>query len=175
MATITQPPQNSAISYREQARACCAKRKELMETAGHHEKRSQYQLARDYYELAEIEKLEFERLNHLAANEIMAQNSQEMGDPAMLDLHSLQVMEAVAILDVFLDEHICNLQENYVCIATVKIITGRGINSRGKARIKPAVHSRLRVRGLYYEELNPGMVGVTICANSKFSTQVPSK
>jgi DNA-nicking Smr family endonuclease len=65
-----------------------------------------------------------------------------------LDLHFYHVPEALQVLDVFLDEKIANLAEQHTK-NTVFIITGRGIHSAGgKSRIRPAVESRLRKRGL---------------------------
>jgi DNA-nicking Smr family endonuclease len=66
-----------------------------------------------------------------------------------LDLHYYKVLEALPVLDVFLDEHIAALAEQHTAKKNVFIITGRGIHSSGgKSCIRPVVESRLRKRGL---------------------------
>lgn len=80
-----------------------------------------------------------------------------------LDLHFLQVSEALNVLDLFVDEVIRELHESKNKKAIVYIITGRGLHSAGgRPRLKPAVQSRLLKRDLRYVEQNPGMLRVTI-------------
>lgn len=80
-----------------------------------------------------------------------------------LDLHFLQVSEALNVLDLFVDEVIRDLQTTNDRRAVVYVITGRGIHSTGgRPRLKPAVQSRLFKRDLRFVEQNPGMLRVII-------------
>ena len=66
-----------------------------------------------------------------------------------LDLHHFKVIEAVTVFDMFLDYHIRVVSEQGSGHSCLKIITGRGQHSvNGKPRIKPAIISRIRKRGL---------------------------
>ncbi|KAJ8882705.1 hypothetical protein PR048_014517 [Dryococelus australis] len=66
-----------------------------------------------------------------------------------LDLHFLQVPEALQVLDIFLDAHVSNLQDSGQLRRTLYIITGRGMHSMGgRARLRPAVTHHLKEKGL---------------------------
>ena len=165
---------DSELTYREQARCCIDIRAKLMDKARRYSDKRNAGVASYYSELARAQTAQIDKLNHLAANEILASNFEQLNDLNVLDLHRLHVKEAIIALDVFLDEHIYNLQQDHTAYTNVQIITGRGLHSAyNQPRIKPAVHLRLQNRGLNFYTINPGMVGVELYANSYCSTDVP--
>ncbi|CAH1402336.1 unnamed protein product [Nezara viridula] len=112
-----------------------------------------------YSEMARWYMERIEKCNSLAAKAIL--NGYE--GFTTLDLHFLQVSEALNVLDLFVDEVIRGLHESKDKKAIVYIITGRGLHSAGgRPRLKPAVQSRLLKRDLRYVEQNPGMLRVII-------------
>lgn len=72
-----------------------------------------------------------------------------------LDLHHLNVIEAVKALDLFIDKHILKIQQETQTrihlrsnmVVKVFLVTGRGRHSPGgQPKIKPAICKRLKER-----------------------------
>ncbi|XP_050443159.1 uncharacterized protein LOC126847125 [Adelges cooleyi] len=94
-----------------------------------------------------------------------------------IDLHYLQVQEALLVLDLYLDNHITKLKKLnglYSRGRQLTIITGRGKHSpKGIARIRPVVIKRLQIRSLtYMEPEKPGLIMVIIKKNSLLSSEL---
>ena len=90
-----------------------------------------------------------------AADTISATGASRAGVSASIDLHGMTVDEAVAAVDVFLnDAMLASIEE-------VRIIHGRS-----GGRLRGAVHARLRrivsVRGFRLDPRNPGVTIVTL-------------
>ncbi|XP_071443367.1 NEDD4-binding protein 2 [Hetaerina americana] len=105
--------------------------------------------------------------------------------PPTLDMHSMKVTEAVTVMNAFLDAHIewlrsektrqpdTSRKNSPIKTKTLFLVTGRGINSLGGIpRIKPAVERQLEMRGIWYEEMNPGLLRVMISANQPTKKKV---
>ncbi|XP_046384863.1 uncharacterized protein LOC124155181 isoform X2 [Ischnura elegans] len=106
--------------------------------------------------------------------------------PPTLDMHSMKVAEAVTVMNAFLDTHIECLRADQTRLPTdslrksiptktktLFLVTGRGLNSLGGIpRIKPAVEKQLEMRGVRYEEMNPGLLRVTISADQPTKRKV---
>uniref|UniRef100_T1HBP2 Smr domain-containing protein n=1 Tax=Rhodnius prolixus TaxID=13249 RepID=T1HBP2_RHOPR len=108
-------------------------------------------VAQYYSEMAKWYMERIEQSNSLAANAML--NGHE--GATTLDLHFLQVHQALKVLDLFLDDKIRANKRKTV----VYIITGRGAHSpKGICKIKQAVQLRLRKRHISFSDVNPGML-----------------
>ncbi|KAK9498375.1 hypothetical protein O3M35_003021 [Rhynocoris fuscipes] len=116
-----------------------------------------------YSEMAKWYMERIEQSNSLAASAML--NGYESA--TTLDLHFLQVPQALKVLDLFLDEKIRALKSRK---STVYIITGRGSHSpQGLCKIKAAVQIRLNKRCIPYSEQNPGMLKAKITKRALIS------
>lgn len=94
-----------------------------------------------------------------------------------IDLHNLCVLEAIHILDLFLDNHILILRKpnGGNCLSEkITIITGRGRHSHNHiARIKPAVLKRISERDIVNFELkDKGLIMVIIGNTSLLTSEI---
>ncbi|XP_077286930.1 uncharacterized protein LOC143911773 [Arctopsyche grandis] len=152
--------------FRQQAQHHLNIRNENIKKAKEYMSKGMVQVAAYYSQIAALHKKKHEYANNLAASRLM-QVSASGTDSYTLDLHSLYVMEALLVLDVFLDKHISELRERKLSTSKLFLITGRGRHSPGQQpRIKPAVKKRLGERGLCAYEINPGLLGVFITSLS---------
>lgn len=136
----------SAASYREEASAYQQKRTELYQKAQQYYQRGMGEVAHFYSELAKEQTVLYDKANNLAANAFLHEHSKRISNYDTLDLHYLQVKEAITALDIFLDNSVC-LLNGKMKRKNLFIITGRGNNSPGGvSRIKPAVKGRLKFR-----------------------------
>lgn len=136
--------------YREIGQQELRLRNECLEKARNMYLRGLTSAALYYSELAQVHKNKYEQANQSAAIYFVNSHSQQHNNNnTLLDLHYLYVSEALQVLDLFIDNHISQLQNtNKKCI-TLNLITGRGARSAGgRARVKPAVLRRLKQRHL---------------------------
>ncbi|ENN72162.1 hypothetical protein D910_08472 [Dendroctonus ponderosae] len=164
----------SPMEYRIKANGLLAKRTELYEKANRHYQNRNYEVARFYSGLAANQTPAFEHYNSLAATAFLDDHSRRLENFNMLDLHFLYIKEAIPHLDMFLDRMINLLRlSSKKGGETVQIITGRGKNSaNGVAKIKPAVITRLKERGIWYAQLNPGLLKVRIKHSTKLTNEL---
>ncbi|KAG8231432.1 hypothetical protein J437_LFUL000149 [Ladona fulva] len=138
-----------------------------------------------YCRMASLHKQKVDEANRKAANILSrvftgeynelkdgTSGDKEISQPPMtLDMHSMTVLEALRVLNAFLDAHAewlrnSKRKSSQSKMVTLFLITGRGVNSLGGIpRIKPAVEKQLEKRGVWYEELNPGLLRVMVSAN----------
>lgn len=148
-----------ADAYGDVASKLYEMRKDCLKKAQDAYREGNSSVALYYSEMARWYMERIEKSNSLAAKAILSGYE----GWTTLDLHFLQVSEALNVLDLFVDEVIRELHESKNKKAIVYIITGRGLHSAGgRPRLKPAVQSRLLKRDLRYVEQNPGMLRVTI-------------
>ncbi|XP_030752235.1 NEDD4-binding protein 2 isoform X2 [Sitophilus oryzae] len=163
----------SGNDYRQEAEKYLQKRTSLYEKAQRHFQRGNTEIAQFYSSLAAKQTFYYERANSRAATAFLGEHSQRLQDFNTLDLHFLYVKEAIPSLDYFLDMNINLLRHSTSKIVEeLQIITGRGNNSQGKPRLRPAVQGHLNKRHLSYKQLNPGLLKVKITKNSKLSNEL---
>ncbi|XP_047531234.1 uncharacterized protein LOC125066945 [Vanessa atalanta] len=162
--------------YRDQAENHLSRRNLNFQKAQDYIRRGMTQVATFYSEYASYHTKKYEQANSLAAATLMQLNALNCADNATIDLHYLRVGEAKESLDLFLDTHIQKLRETQARTGirshTLFFITGRGLHSNGKPRVKPAVMKRLQERGLSFYERNPGLLTAKVCADDKLSYQI---
>ncbi|XP_049872220.1 uncharacterized protein LOC126371076 isoform X2 [Pectinophora gossypiella] len=161
--------------YRQKADEHLATRNLNYQKAQDYIRRGMTQVANYYSDIAQFHKKKYEQANSLAAASLIQVHASNNPDNATIDLHYLRVGEAKESLDIFLDTHIQKLKESTrkgVRFQTLFFITGRGLHSNGRPKVKPAVKKRLRERGLAFSERNPGLLTATVCADDKLSYQV---
>lgn len=170
---VEQQEEWSPTDYRIKANELLAKRTGLYEKANRHYQSGNYEVARFYSGLAAKQTPFFEHYNSLAATAFLDDHSRRLENFNMLDLHFLYIKEAIPHLDMFLDRMISLMRlSNKKGGEIVQIITGRGKNSaNGVAKIKPAVITRLKERGMAYVQLNPGLLKVRIKQNAKLTNE----
>ncbi|XP_022827784.1 uncharacterized protein LOC111357368 isoform X2 [Spodoptera litura] len=160
-------------AYREQADNHLARRNLNYQKAQEYIRRAMPQVANYYSELANFHKQKYEYANSMAAATLMQFHAANNPDSTTIDLHYLRVKEARESLDIFIDTHITKLRDSGVRRNQVLFfITGRGIHSQGRARIKPAMVERLKQRGLGFTFKNPGLVAAKVSVNNKLTYQV---
>ncbi|KAJ2951018.1 hypothetical protein O0L34_g5392 [Tuta absoluta] len=162
-------------NYRQQADKHLSRRNLNYQKAQDYIRRGMTQVANYYSDIASFHKQKYEQANSLAAASLIQVHASKSVDNATIDLHYLRVGEAKESLDLFLDTHIQKLRESNnkgVRSLTLFFITGRGLHSNGRPRVKPAVKKRLRERGLACSERNPGLLTAKVTADDKLSYQV---
>ncbi|KAI5636254.1 AAA domain-containing protein [Phthorimaea operculella] len=162
-------------TYRQQADKHLSRRNLNYQKAQDYIRRGMTQVANYYSDIASFHKQKYEQANSLAAASLMQVHASKSMDNATIDLHYLRVGEAKESLDLFLDTHIQKLRESTnkaVRSHTLFFITGRGLHSNGRPRVKPAVKKRLRERGLAFSERNPGLLTAKVTADDKLSYQL---
>ncbi|CAG9562467.1 unnamed protein product [Danaus chrysippus] len=139
-------------------------------------RRGMTQVSTYYLELAHFHKTRFEHSNSMAVASLIQVHAANSTNNATIDLHYLRVREAKEALDLFLDTHIQKLKElqtrSSVRSHNLFFITGRGLHSQGKPKIKPAVKKRLLERGLTCSERNPGLLTAKVCADDKLTYEI---
>ncbi|XP_041980272.1 NEDD4-binding protein 2 isoform X2 [Aricia agestis] len=126
-----------------------------------------------YSEIAAYHKMKYEQSNSYAAASLIHLHANSGNEGDTVDLHFLHVNEAKESLDLFLDEHIQILRnKNGPRYQKLFFITGRGLHSNGRPKIKPAVKKRLRERGLRYSETNPGLISAKVSATSVLANEL---
>lgn len=161
--------------YRGKAEGHLVSRNLNLQKANDYVRRGMIQAANYFGDLANYHKIKFEQNNSLAAASLMQVHASNCPDTATIDLHYLRVGEARESLDLFLDTHIQRLKETVgrgPRFHTLFFITGRGLHSNGKPRIKPSVRKRLLERGLSCSERNPGLLTSRVCAEDKLTYQL---
>ncbi|XP_045769838.1 NEDD4-binding protein 2 isoform X2 [Maniola jurtina] len=162
--------------YRDEAEKHLQSRNMNYQKAEEYIRRGITQVATYYNGIAAYHKEKYELANSMAAATLMQVHAANASDNATIDLHYLRVGEAKESVDLFIDTHIQKLRElqdrNSVKFHTLFFITGRGLHSSGRPRIKPAVKKRLAERGLTFSERNPGLLTAKVCADDKLSYQV---
>ncbi|XP_046977801.1 uncharacterized protein LOC124543596 [Vanessa cardui] len=162
--------------YRDQAENHLSRRNLNFQKAQDYIRRGMTQVATYYSDYASYHTKKYEQANSLAAATLMQLHALNCADNATIDLHYLRVGEAKESLDLFLDTHIQKLKETQgrtgIRSHTLFFITGRGLHSNGKPRVKPAVMKRLQERGLSFYERNPGLLTAKVCAEDKLSYQI---
>lgn len=90
--------------------------------------------------------------------------------PNVLDLHYLNITEAIGSLDGFLDKHINKIRVMKIPYKDLFVITGRGLHSINQiATIKNRAKSRIKERNLKASEINPGLLKIKVYPNSTLS------
>lgn len=141
--------QRPATYYREQANKHLRKREELYVKARSYYQRGMTEVAMFYSELAKKETLSYEKANNMAATAYNEEHAKRLQKFDTLDLHYFYVKEAIPVLDIFIDRNINLLKGGTKNSQELFVITGRGKNSEGgRAKIKPAVISRLKKRNI---------------------------
>lgn len=108
--------------------------------------RGMTELAIYYSDLARKQTELYDQANNLAATMFLNEHSERHQNYDTLDLHFLYVKEAIAALDMFLDNSV-HLLKGTNKTQYLFVITGRGKRSaNGISKIKPAVKSRLKKR-----------------------------
>ncbi|CAH0720103.1 unnamed protein product, partial [Brenthis ino] len=163
--------------FRDEADAHLQTRNVHYQKAQEYIRRGMTQVATYYCEVAAYHKRKYEQANSLAAASLIQVHAANSSDNATIDLHYLRVAEARETLDLFLDSHIQKLREAQdsnirVQHHTLFLITGRGLHSNGRPRVKPAVKRRLRERGLLFCERNPGLLQARVSADDRLSYQI---
>lgn len=140
----------TALEYREEANQHHQKHIALMQQAQQAYQRKQYGVAQFYSDLAKTETQLYDQANNLAASAFLQENSKKFQNFHTIDLHYLYVKEAIAALDMFIDSQIRWFEGTDKRQENLFVITGRGKRSdQGRSRIKPAVMTRLRKRGIW--------------------------
>ncbi|XP_063242297.1 NEDD4-binding protein 2-like isoform X3 [Bacillus rossius redtenbacheri] len=130
-----------------------------------------YSVASYYSQVAGLHRRHADDANARAASLLLARHSRS---PATtLDLHFLQVPEALQVLQLFLDAHVARLREEGRPRRALYVVTGRGAHSAGgRARLRPAVLRRLRDQGLRFEQNdNPGLLTVHVMQTTPLSSE----
>lgn len=145
---VEEDEEKSPQDYREEADYYLKKRNELYQKAQEYYSRGQMEVAQFYSQLAQQQTKYYDMANNKAATVFLETNSKHLQDSNTLDLHYLFVKEAVAALDVFIDNQISMLNSSKNKFSRdLLIITGRGKRSaNGVSRIRPAVIRRLEAR-----------------------------
>ncbi|XP_069357904.1 NEDD4-binding protein 2-like isoform X2 [Maniola hyperantus] len=173
---IEQVDMSVVQQYRDEAEKHLQSRNMNYQKAEEYIRRGITQVATYYNGIAAYHKEKYELANSMAAATLMQVHAANSSDNATIDLHYLRVGEAKESVDLFIDTHIQKLRElqdrNSVKFHTLFFITGRGLHSNGRPRIKPAVKKRLAERGLSFSERNPGLLTAKVCADDKLSYQV---
>lgn len=142
-----------AHAYSDVAGKLCEMREDCLKKAENALAERKKTVAQYYSEMAKWYMERIEQSNSLAANAMLIGHE----GATTLDLHFLQVHQALKVLDLFLDDKIRTLMNKRKI--TVYIITGRGSHSpKGLCKIKHVVQIRLRKRHIPYTEQNPGML-----------------
>ncbi|XP_050348548.1 uncharacterized protein LOC126772299 [Nymphalis io] len=176
LPTLEKVDMETVQMYRDQADNHLARRNLNYQKAQDYIRRGMTQVATYYSDYASYHTKKYEQANSLAAATLMQLHASNCADNATIDLHYLRVGEAKESLDLFLDTHIQKLKETQdrtgIRSHTLFFITGRGLHSNGKPRVKPAVMKRLQERGLSFYERNPGLLTAKVCADDKLSYQI---
>lgn len=152
--------------YREQAAHHYRRRNEYHTKAQEAFQKGMPSVAHYYSQLARLHKTHAQEASCRAATAISA----AAPDSANLDLHGLYVREAVCLLDSFLDAHIMRLKASGQSRRVLRVVTGRGNNSRGgQPRLRPAILQRLTQRSIKYEEVNEGLFRLVLTRNNDVS------
>ncbi|KAF2899995.1 hypothetical protein ILUMI_06188 [Ignelater luminosus] len=163
----------TAMEYREEASQHHQKHMELMQQAQQAYQRKQYAVAQFYSDLAKTHTQLYDQANNLAASAFLQEHSKKLENFHTIDLHYLYVKEAIAALDMFIDTNIRLLEGTDKRQENLFVITGRGKRSdQGRSRIKPAVMARLRKRGIWYVEVNPGLLKIRVRPNSALTSSL---
>ncbi|CAG5028673.1 unnamed protein product [Parnassius apollo] len=162
--------------YRDEAEQHLARRNLSYQKAQDYIQRGMTQVAAYYSELAALHKQKYEQANSLAAASLIQVHASNNPDNSTIDLHYLRVGEARESLDLFLDAHIQKLREiqhrSNLRHQNLYFITGRGLHSNGRPRVKPAIKKRLQERNLAFSERNPGLLAARVSADDKLSHQI---
>ncbi|CAH2084872.1 unnamed protein product [Euphydryas editha] len=176
LPTLENVDMETVQRYRDQADKHLQSRNMNYQKAQDYIRRGMTQVATYYSDFANYHTMKYEQSNSMAAASLMQLHATKCPNNATIDLHYLRVREARESLDLFLDTHIQKLREmqdrNGIKFHTLFFITGRGLHSNGRPRVKPAVIKRLRERGLNFCERNPGLLTAKVCADDKLSYQV---
>ncbi|XP_039754845.1 uncharacterized protein LOC120629849 isoform X2 [Pararge aegeria] len=162
--------------YRDEAEKHLRSRNHYYQKAQEYIRRGMTPAATYVSGVAEYHKRMYELSNSKAAATLIQFHASRSPDNSSIDLHYLRVGEAKESLDLFIDTHIQKLREmldkNGVQFHTLFFITGRGLHSNGKPKIKPAVMKRLLERGLAFTEKNPGLLTARVSAIDKLSDEI---
>ncbi|KAF8993688.1 hypothetical protein BDQ17DRAFT_1367988 [Cyathus striatus] len=103
-----------------------------------------------------------EQLNKQASDWIFVENNKD-SQPGEIDLHGLYVKEAIARTDQALQEAKARGDSE------LRLIVGKGLHSRGSAKIKPAIEELMQKHKLvaHLDEDNAGVLIVQINAASR--------
>ncbi|XP_059469720.1 NEDD4-binding protein 2 isoform X2 [Neocloeon triangulifer] len=158
---------NQIAAYRDEAKVAHSKKMKAMENMQDYLTKKLPSVAAHYN--YEVEKFgnELNLANSKVSSLILENSSLEF-----LDLHYLYVAEALNTLDIFLDHHVQRRElDPTIGNEIVQVITGRGNRSpNGVAKIKPAIKTRLKKRGIQFEQINDGALRVYITRNLQYSS-----
>ncbi|CRK87090.1 CLUMA_CG000858, isoform A [Clunio marinus] len=158
---------------RQEVKECMEEQKLLLEKAKSAHLNKNFDLAIYLSNMALLQKQKAEEAKHTVANMIAGIHEKTQSSNTTVDLHFMNLVEAVIVLDTFLDKNISRLRAIKKPYEDLFIITGRGNHSHnGVANIKNKTKTRLRERSLTSTEANPGLLKVKIFRNSKLSAEI---
>lgn len=128
--------------HHEEQQVCYQKARDAIQ-------KKNYELATYLSNIANFHKMKADEAKHEVANLMAGIHENTQKSDTVLDLHFLNLVEAVTLLDTFLDKNISRLRAIKKPYEDIHIITGRGLHSaNGVATIKNKTKSRLRERNL---------------------------
>lgn len=111
---------------------------------------------------------EYDALGAAAVSATMRQHNTAHTIVDRIDLHGLYVAEALNVMERYLDTHNTAASKwgRRYPVRTIVCVTGRGKNSPGAAKLRPALRSWLNARGFAYTELGEGSLQIKVfCAS----------
>lgn len=128
--------------HTEEQKACHAKAKQAIEN-------KTYELATYLSNIAQFHKQKADEAKHEVANLMVGIHEKTQPSQTTIDLHYLNIIEAVTVLENFLDRNISRLRDTRKPYTDLFIITGRGKHSvNGIATIKNKTKDILNRRNL---------------------------
>ncbi|CAB3227016.1 unnamed protein product [Arctia plantaginis] len=158
--------------YRDDAEKHLTRRNMQMKKAEDYIQRGMTQVANYCSEIANFHKNQYELSSSKAVASLIQYHAENNPNNETVDLHFFRVKEAMEAMDLFIDRHIQRLRDLNLRSVTLFFITGRGLHSPGRPKVKPACIKRLRERGLHHSECNPGLLRSRVSYNSKLTYQI---
>ncbi|XP_075975044.1 uncharacterized protein LOC142975840 [Anticarsia gemmatalis] len=159
-------------NYREEAEKHLIRRNLNLQKASDYIKGGVPEAAVHCSELAQYHKRKYEQASSLAVSALIQHHARNNSDGVTIDLHYLRVKEAKEAMDIFIDSHIQNLRKVHKRSVVLYLITGRGLHSPGRPKVKPACINRLKERNLSFTECNPGLISTKVTCDDKLVHQI---